>query len=126
MFLLKESQNITIHLVIHKNTFGSVSRDIEFIVPAEAYSAYASHEYWKVFMGGEEITFDEHITDKLNNICYNSQGKILYFNVDSPRVVVVYDTMGRIIMKEVVDATTQQLFLDLNRPFILCVHSLSL
>ena len=77
--------------------------------------AYASHEYWKVFMGGEEITFDEHITDKLNNIYYNSQGKILYFNVDSPRVVVVYDTMGRIIMKEVVDATTQQLFLDLNR-----------
>lgn len=100
---------------IHKNTFGSVSRDIEFIVPTEAYSAYASHEYWKVFMGGEEITFDEHITDKLNNIYYNSQGKILYFNVDSPRVVVVYDTMGRIIMKEVVDATTQQLFLDLNR-----------
>jgi spermidine/putrescine transport system substrate-binding protein len=92
-----------------------MENDIEFIVPAEAYSAYASHEYWKVFMGGEEITFDEYITDKLNNIYYNSQGKILYFNVDSPRVVVVYDTMGRIIMKEVVDATTQQLFLDLNR-----------
>ena len=100
---------------IHKNTFDSVSREIKFVVPAESYEAYATHKYWKVFLGGEEETLDEHINAESSNIYYDRQNHTLHFDVDNPMTVIIYDTMGKTILNNRVDTTTQQLPLNLNR-----------
>jgi hypothetical protein len=98
---------------IHKNTFDSVNRNIEFIVPAEAYNAYATHEYWKVFMG-EDKTFNEHITYESQNIYYSSHDRTLYFNINNPTSVIIYDTMGKTILNSTIASTTKQLSINLN------------
>ena len=99
---------------IHEITFDSVSREIEFVVPTEAHEAYASHKYWKEFIGEKNPTFNEYITNNTQNIYYDLQDKTLYFNINNPTEINIYDIMGRLIIKEPIEQPTKQFPLNLN------------
>ena len=99
---------------IHENTFDGVNREIEFIVPTESQEAYATHKYWKVFMGVEDETSNECINAESKNVYYEQQNQTLYFNVNNPISVIIYDTMGKMVVNRKLTAGAKAISLDLN------------
>lgn len=99
---------------INENTFDGVNREIEFIVPTEAQDAYASHKYWKVFMGGKDDTSYKNINDESKNVYYAQQNQTLYFNIDNPIAVIIYDVNGKKVVNRKLSESTKAISLDLN------------
>ena len=62
----------------------------------------------------EEIGTNIETAQKEKNIYYNSQDKMLYIDFEGDVNVVIYNTMGKIVMSPNIDSSTKSIPLNLT------------